>query len=94
MNWKSVILRPNETMEKAICTLNDQIPKIIMVADENGRLLGTVTDGDIRRGLIIHLPMNTKIEEIQEQINQWQEKCKHYEDLIEVLLVSKKAGVN
>ena len=38
--------------------------------------------------------ISTKVEEIQEQINQWQEKCKHYEDLIKVLLVSKKAGVN
>ena len=38
--------------------------------------------------------INTKIEEIQEQINQWQEKCKHYGELIDVLLVSKKAGVN
>ena len=38
--------------------------------------------------------VNTKVEEIQEQINQWQEKCKHYEDLIKVLLVNKAAGVN
>ncbi len=38
--------------------------------------------------------VNTKVEEIQKQINQWQEKCKHYEDLIKVLLVNKAAGVN
>ena len=38
--------------------------------------------------------INSKVEEIQEKINQWQEKCKHYKELIEVLLVSKKAGVN
>ena len=37
---------------------------------------------------------DTKVEEIQEQVNQWQEKCKHYEDLIKVLLVNKSAGVN
>jgi len=38
--------------------------------------------------------INTKVEEIQEKVNQWQEKCAHYEDLIKMLLVSKKAGVN
>ena len=37
--------------------------------------------------------INTKIEEIQEQIIEWQKKCEHYEDLIKVLLVNNKAGV-
>ena len=38
--------------------------------------------------------VNTKVEEIQEQINQWQEKCEHYEALIKVLLVIKETRVN
>ena len=38
--------------------------------------------------------INTKVEEIQEQVNQWQEKCAHYEDLIKLLLLNKEAGVN
>lgn len=38
--------------------------------------------------------VNTKVEKIQEQINQWQEKCKHYEALIKVLLVIKETRVN
>ena len=38
--------------------------------------------------------VNTKVEEIQGQINQWQEKCEHYEALIKVLLVIKETRVN
>jgi len=38
--------------------------------------------------------VNTKVEEIQKQINQWQEKCEHYEALIKVLLVIKETRVN
>ena len=38
--------------------------------------------------------VNTTGEEIQEQINQWQEKCEHYEALINVLLVIKETRVN
>ena len=38
--------------------------------------------------------VNTKVERIQEQINQWQEKCEHYEALIKVLLVIKEPRVN
>jgi peptidoglycan hydrolase CwlO-like protein len=38
--------------------------------------------------------VNTKVEEIQEQINQWQEKCEHYEALIKVLLVIKETRIN
>ena len=38
--------------------------------------------------------VNTKVEKVQEQINQWQEKCRHYEALIKVLLVIKETRVN
>ena len=38
--------------------------------------------------------VNTKVEEIQEQINQWQEKCEHYEALIKVLLAIKETRIN
>ena len=38
--------------------------------------------------------VNTKVERIQKQINQWQEKCEHYEALIKVLLVIKEPRVN
>ena len=46
-------------MDKAIQVLDHVSLRIVMVSDENDRLLGTITDGDIRRALILHHGMDT-----------------------------------
>ena len=45
----------------AIRVLDESALRIIMVADENNYLLGTVSDGDIRRALIEHSEMSTQL---------------------------------
>ena len=46
-------------MDKAIQVLDHVSLRIVMVSDEKNRLLGTITDGDIRRALILHHGMDT-----------------------------------
>ncbi len=53
-DWRETILKPNDTIEKAIQVLNREALGIVMVANNDGSLLGTVTDGDIRRALVRH----------------------------------------
>lgn len=64
VNWKSALLSPKDTLERAINVLNNSSLRIGMVADDEGKLLGTITDGDIRRSLIKHLSMDTCVTEI------------------------------
>ena len=42
----------NKTIKDAIKILNDLAGKIVLVTNEKGVLVGTITDGDIRRGLL------------------------------------------
>lgn len=63
-NWKKIILSKADTIQTAINILESESLRIVLVVDENDRFVGTVTDGDIRRGLIRHLPMDTAITEI------------------------------
>lgn len=42
----------DSSMHQAIKVLNDASTQIILVIDGGGKLLGTLSDGDIRRGLI------------------------------------------
>ncbi len=63
-NWKKTILRQTDTVQTAIKVLELESLRIVMVVDENDRFVGTVTDGDIRRGLIRHLSMDAAIAEI------------------------------
>ncbi len=55
------ILRCTDTMQSAITVLNDEVLRIVMIIDSNDCLVGTVTDGDIRRALVKRLPMNALI---------------------------------
>jgi dTDP-glucose pyrophosphorylase len=62
-DWRKVILNESDTMQKAIEVLNDESLRIVMVIDDSGRLVGTITDGDIRRGLIRNLGMDAQLGE-------------------------------
>ena len=64
IDWKSVTLGPEDNLFKAIDVLNRESLRIVLVSDEKDTLLGTVTDGDIRRALIDHYSMDTLISDI------------------------------
>ena len=63
-DWKRAILKNSKTMRDAIELLDYEETKIVMVSDNFGKLVGTITDGDIRRALIKRQDMDTKLSEI------------------------------
>jgi dTDP-glucose pyrophosphorylase/CBS domain-containing protein len=62
--WRSALLPDTATVQQAVHNLNQTALQIVMVVDAAGLLLGTVTDGDIRRGLLRGLDLNCGIEAI------------------------------
>lgn len=50
--WRQAILPVNATIGQAIRNLDQVAIKIVLVANEAGVLEGTISDGDIRRGLL------------------------------------------
>jgi len=63
-DWKSVILKQSDTIEMAIQVLNRVSLRIVLIVDDSESLIGTVTDGDIRRALSNHYPMDTMLYEV------------------------------
>jgi dTDP-glucose pyrophosphorylase len=59
--WKKCLLRPQAVIEDAIKILDDACLGIVLICDEEMKLLGTVTDGDIRRGLLRGLSLTSPI---------------------------------
>jgi len=51
----------NSTIEQSILNLNQTSIKVVMVVNEAGELEGTISDGDIRRGLLKGLDLNSPI---------------------------------
>ena len=62
-NFKELTLKPTETILSALKKLDGINLKFQIVVDENLQILGTVTDGDIRRGLLQGLIMDANITE-------------------------------
>ena len=62
--WNELLLKPSDTLETAIQRLHAGGKRISLVVDENRKLLGTVTDGDIRRSLIKHVTMDCSVTEV------------------------------
>lgn len=62
--WRQAILPANATIGQAIRNLDEVAIKIVLVANETGVLEGTISDGDIRRGLLKGLDLNSPIASI------------------------------
>lgn len=62
--WRSAILPSNTTIAQAIRNLNDISLKIVLIVNEVGALVGTISDGDIRRGLLKGLDLESSIDTI------------------------------
>lgn len=63
-NYKNVTLHPNSTIKEALRIIDSGAMKLAIILDENEKLVGTVTDGDIRRGLLGGLSLDDSVEGI------------------------------
>jgi Mg/Co/Ni transporter MgtE (contains CBS domain) len=62
--WSQAIMQVNSSIQDAAIVLNETSLKIVMVTDDHGKLIGTISDGDIRRGLLRGLDLSSPIESI------------------------------
>jgi dTDP-glucose pyrophosphorylase len=62
--WRRAIVLAHSTIEQIIRNLNQSGVKIALVVNERGELEGTITDGDLRNGLLKGLDLNSPIERI------------------------------
>ena len=60
--WREAVLSPSASIKQAISKLNDTGLQIVLVLDTSDILLGTLTDGDIRRGLLKGLTLEDAID--------------------------------
>lgn len=63
-SWQKALLPSTATLHQAIGCLDANSLQIAIVVTEDGRLIGTLTDGDIRRGLLRGLEMSSCIDTI------------------------------
>lgn len=62
--WKKSLIAPEMPIRDAIRELDIHGLQIALVADEAGRLLGTLTDGDIRRAILKNISLTSPVSDV------------------------------
>lgn len=63
-NWRNVLLTTDNSIREALEIINKEALRFAMVVDDTDHLLGIITDGDIRRGLLNNLALTDKVSHI------------------------------
>ena len=63
-SWRSALVLDGATIEDAITRLNEAAIQIAIVVNSDEILIGTITDGDIRRALLRGLSVKDKIDSV------------------------------
>jgi len=61
---KDILLTKKYTVKESLKVIDKGAVKIALVADEEQKLIGTLSDGDIRRGLLNGLTLDSSIESV------------------------------
>ncbi len=64
IDWKTIVVAPSATVQDAIRVIDRGGVQFALVTDEAFRLLGVVTDGDVRRGLLRSVTLDAPASEI------------------------------
>jgi dTDP-glucose pyrophosphorylase len=63
-NIQNIKLTINSTIKEALEIIDKAAMQIALVIDDNDKLVGTITDGDIRRGFLKGLSLDSSIENV------------------------------
>jgi len=60
-SWSNLVIHRHDNIQQALEIINTQDQRIAFVLDHHGCLVGSVTDGDIRRGLLKGMTLDTSV---------------------------------
>ena len=61
---EKIFIHPGQTIRESAQIIDLGAAQIALVVDEENRLLGTLTDGDVRRGLLNGQSLDSPVEEV------------------------------
>jgi len=62
--WQKTLIKPETPIVEALKIIDTAALQVALIVNEQQQLLGIVTDGDIRRGLLKHIPLDSPVERI------------------------------
>ena len=83
------IISENISIKQAIKKINDATSKIVFVVDSNDSLIGSVSDGDIRRAILNNISLEQPLDEIISRNTRTLNQDYSLEDAKELMLRNK-----
>lgn len=90
-DWEQTLIGPDTTMRQALEVINTSGSQIALVVDPERRLLGTLSDGDARRGLLRGLTLSDRA---REAMHQSPTCAVHGEDQAAILAKMRRVGLH
>lgn len=90
-DWKKTLVSPHATILEAMKIIDESALQIALVVDWDNKLLGAITDGDIRRGIIRGMALNGTVETI---MNTGPIVCGQDKDREEILALMKVESIH
>ncbi|QOX63398.1 CBS domain-containing protein [Anoxybacterium hadale] len=87
--WKKILIPADTEIQKTIEMIDKNGMQIAFVVDREQKLLGTVTDGDIRRGLLKGIGLNRSVIEIMNQRPVTIPAMKNKKSVLQILKINK-----
>jgi len=63
-DWQKLLIAPSTPILETLQNIDSMGMQIALVVDANGKLLGTVSDGDIRRGIIKGMALSDTVDKV------------------------------
>lgn len=67
IDWRKISVRPEQTIRKALQVIDEGGVQIAIVADDQDRLQGVATDGDIRRGILDDIDLDAPVRSVMNE---------------------------
>lgn len=61
MKWEKALIAPETSIQEALVHINSAATQLALVVDPDRRLLGTLSDGDVRRALLAKLQLSDPV---------------------------------
>lgn len=60
--WEKALVSSDMTLQEVLARINSAVTRIALVVDAEGRLMGTLSDGDIRRALLAGIKLTDTVD--------------------------------
>lgn len=83
--WQSIVVKQKTTLLETMKIIDDSSLQFAIVVDEEQRMLGTVTDGDVRRSILRGEELGIEIQHVMNKQPYVEQSGKKYGDYVKLM---------